>query len=91
MPGHSQNNNLSHVQKCVTFLKDLEMTWNGASRSRAIIEQLMSASNSGHGSPNRRALSEFQEPETLSWDQIPGSEMFGYDVSGADLLHAWLP
>ena len=42
MPSAQPNNQtVEDVEKCVSFLKDLELLWSGASRSRAIIEQLL--------------------------------------------------
>ena len=32
---------IPEVERCVRFLKDLELRWSGARRSRAIIEQLL--------------------------------------------------
>lgn len=91
MPGHPREQNLADVKKCVTFLKDLEVTWNGASKSRAIIEQLMHESASKFGVTSKRTLTDLDEPISFSWDQVPGSELFGFDISGADLLNSWLP
>jgi hypothetical protein len=91
MPDHPRKETLEDVQKCVSFLKDLEMTWNGASKSRAIIEQIMHDPANGSGSLNKRSLAEFEETEAFPWDHVPGSELFTYDISGVDLLHAWLP
>ncbi|KAK9777755.1 putative Transcription factor domain-containing protein [Seiridium cardinale] len=91
MPGSPRDQALADVQKCVTFLKDLEVTWSGASKSRAIIEQLMRDPPTRSESLNKRSLAEFEETEAFTWDQVPGAELFTYDVSGADLLNAWLP
>ena len=42
MPAAQPNSQtIEDVEKCVSFLKDLELLWSGASRSRAIIEQLL--------------------------------------------------
>lgn len=91
MPGSPHDSTLPDVQKCVSFLKDLEVTWNGASKSRAIIEQLMHEPTSEARTADGRALADPGEVEPFSWDQIPGSGLFGYDIGGsADLLNAWL-
>ncbi|KAH9233218.1 hypothetical protein K456DRAFT_1911426 [Colletotrichum gloeosporioides 23] len=38
---HSNPEVLDDVKKCVSFLKDVEVRWSGAKRSRVIIEQLL--------------------------------------------------
>lgn len=38
---HCKPEVLDDVDKCVTFLKDMEIRWSGAKRSRVIIEQLL--------------------------------------------------
>ncbi|KAK2764158.1 hypothetical protein CKAH01_15835 [Colletotrichum kahawae] len=38
---HSSPEVLEDVKKCVSFLKDVEVRWSGAKRSRIIIEQLL--------------------------------------------------
>ncbi|KAH6647177.1 fungal-specific transcription factor domain-containing protein [Truncatella angustata] len=91
MPGQPRDQNIADVKKCVTFLKDLEMTWNGAAKSRAIIEQLMGEPSAGPGLGHKKTLAVFETMEPFAWDQAPGSELFNYDVPGADLLNAWLP
>lgn len=91
MPGHPRDQTLPDVKKCVTFLKDLETTWNGASKSRTIIEQLMIDTTSSPAPFQKRSLAQFDETEAFSWDQVPGSELFNYDVSGADLFSVWQP
>lgn len=38
---HCKPEVLDDVEKCVAFLKDVEVRWSGAKRSRIIIEQLL--------------------------------------------------
>lgn len=40
-PSHCKPENFDVVEKCITFLKDMEIRWSGAKRSRVIIEQLL--------------------------------------------------
>jgi hypothetical protein len=91
MQGHPKDQTLPDVQKCVRFLKDLEVTWNGASKSRAIIEKLLRDSVSESSAVSKTASAVFEESEAFLWHQAPGSELFTYDVSGTDLFEAWLP
>jgi hypothetical protein len=95
MPDHPQVQTRPDVEKCVSFLTDLEMTWSGAGKSRAIIEQLLRDPRRGTASSsemvNKRSFAEFDDTEVFSWDQLPGSELFTYEASGADLLNEWVP
>lgn len=38
---HCKPEVLDDVEKCIAFLKDMEVRWSGAKRSRVIIEQLL--------------------------------------------------
>lgn len=38
---HCKPEVLDDVEKCIAFLKDMEVRWSGAKRSRAFIEQLL--------------------------------------------------
>ncbi|KAH8668463.1 fungal-specific transcription factor domain-containing protein [Xylariales sp. PMI_506] len=94
MNGQPRDQVLPDVEKCVGFLKDLEMTWSGAARSRAIIEQLLH--NPGRSAEataaalRYRPQTDFESTEVLSWVQLPGSELFTFGQSSADLLNAWV-
>jgi hypothetical protein len=94
MPGRPKDQSLADVDKCMNFLKDLEVTWSGAGKSRAIIEQLLHDPGRDLKSTERptlkRSWAEFDVSEGLSWDQLPASELFSYEASGTDLLGRWM-
>ena len=95
---------VADVEKCVRFLKDLELRWSGARRSMAIIEQLLadhsrkSAAGGDEGGlgeyrgmgeapSGKRTFDEFEAvAEEPFWQQIPGSELFGFDGLEAGLF-----
>src|SRR5690242_11482458 len=103
MPGNPCDPVAADVDKCVAFLKELELTWPGAARSRTIIEQLMKeqgrrqlADAGGEDMqqpslPSSLAAHDFDhQVDMFPWLHVPGAELFGsYSGSGIEGLDIW--
>lgn len=64
----------------------MELSWSGASKGRAIIEHLMRAGRRD-GATEKDEPPAGQEDFGLSWDQMPGSELFGFEDLGSEFFN----
>lgn len=62
------------------------MSWSGASKGRAIIEHLMKSTTDGDGTGNNEEAPPGYDDFGLSWGQMPGSELFGFETFATDFF-----
>jgi len=67
------NEIILEIEACIRYLAKLENIWNGAKRSRTILEELLS--NSRASNPHKRKFHEFDNSFSIP-DYIPGEELF---------------
>lgn len=96
MPSSQSEDQTADVDKCVSFLTDLEARWSGASRSKAIIQHLVAErdkakeaeAGSGNGNGKRPfAALEADQDEGLLWQM--GSEVFGLGFGLEQGAYPW--
>ena len=86
MPPEQRQDSLPDVQKCIRFLEGLELSWSGASKGRAIIEHLMKATSDGEYGAEKEEVPPGFDDFGLSWGQMPGSELFGFETFGTEFF-----